>query len=123
MFTYTPGLFGIPVPRLDEDYYDSNLLVRCYFIVGRSLRHTWPNVFIDTVPRTEHLKNPNGQPPRMDPQGMERTLTRDAQAACCFKCLASKFAFFHIIRVIAAIFLAKVRRAIVGFAPLASKAS
>jgi hypothetical protein len=37
MFTYTPGLFGIPVPRLDDDYYDSNLLARCYFIVGRSL--------------------------------------------------------------------------------------
>ena len=38
MFTYTPGLLGIPVPRLDDDYYDSNLLARCYFIVGESLR-------------------------------------------------------------------------------------
>jgi hypothetical protein len=31
--------------------------------------------------------------------------------------------FFHTIKVIAAIFLAKVRRAIVGFLPLASKFS
>lgn len=52
------------------------------------------------------------------------SLSRDAQAACCLKCLASKLApFFQTLNVIAAIFLAKVRRAIVGFAPLASKAS
>ena len=39
-----------------------------------------------------------------------------AQAACCFKCLASKLTpFFQMINVIAAIFLATVRRAIVGF--------
>jgi hypothetical protein len=47
-----------------------------------------------------------------------------AQAACCFKCLASKLTpFFQMISVIAAIFLATVRRAIVGFIPLARKAS
>jgi hypothetical protein len=47
-----------------------------------------------------------------------------AQAACCFKCLASKLTpFFQMINVIAAIFLATVRRAIVGFIPLASNAS
>ena len=55
---------------------------------------------------------------------MENGLSvRGAQAAC-FKCLASKLApFFHTISVIAAIFRAKVRRAIVGRLPLASKAS
>jgi len=51
-------------------------------------------------------------------------IPRDAQAASCFNCLASKLtSFFQTIKVIAAIFLAKVRRAIVGFFPLASKAS
>ena len=55
-----------------------------------------------------------------DPRGEPET----AQAACCFKCLASKLTpFFQMINVIAAIFLATVRRAIVGFIPLASNAS
>ena|SRR6266436_619772 len=55
----------------------------------------------------------------MDPRGEPET----AQAAC-FKCLASKLApFFQMIKVIAAIFLATVRRAIVGFMPLARNAS
>ncbi len=48
---------------------------------------------------------------------------RDAQAACGFSCSASKCApFFQTIRVIAAIFRAKVRRAIEGRMPLVSKA-
>ena len=52
---------------------------------------------------------------------MDRLSVRGAQAAC-FKKLASKLApFFQTIRVIAAIFRAKVRRAIVGRIPLASK--
>ena len=58
-------------------------------------------------------------------QGMEKDFgLRDAQAVCCFRCLASKFIpFFQMTKVIAAIFLAKVSRAIVGLIPLASKAS
>ena len=71
---------------------------------------------------TERLKNPtttagNGHP------GMGQSL-KNAQAACGFKCSASKrTSFFQMINVIAAIFLAKVRRAIVGFFPLANKPS
>jgi hypothetical protein len=61
-------------------------------------------------------------PPRMIPKGWTGLLVRDAQAACGFNCLASKCApFFHRIRVIAAIFRAKVRRAIAGFMPFVSK--
>jgi hypothetical protein len=63
-------------------------------------------------------------PPRNGSQGWNRLFARGAQAACGFRQLASKrTSFFHTISVIAAIFLAKVRRAIVGFLPLASKAS
>jgi len=60
-----------------------------------------------------------------DPHGDGNGLSvRDAQAACGFSCVASKWApFFHRIRVMAAIFRAKVRRAIAGFMPLVSKAS
>src|SRR5258708_30225263 len=48
-------------------------------------------------------------------------LSTDAQAACCFKCSASKRApFFQTINVMAAILRARVRRAIVGFIPLTS---
>src|SRR5260370_39613405 len=48
-------------------------------------------------------------------------LSTDAQAACCFKCSASKQTpFFQTINVMAAILRARVRRAIVGFIPLTS---
>ena len=61
-------------------------------------------------------------PPRMIPKGWNGLLVRDAQAACGFNCLVSNCApFFHRTRVIAAIFRAKVRRAIAGFMPLVSK--
>jgi hypothetical protein len=51
-------------------------------------------------------------------------LSTDAQAACCFKYSASKRTpFFQTIRVMAAILRARVRRAIVGFMPLATKAA
>jgi len=78
---------------------------------------------VDTRPRTKRLKNPTATA-KEETSGMENGLSvRGAQAAC-FKCLASKLApFFHTISVIAAIFRAKVRRAIVGRLPLASKAS
>jgi hypothetical protein len=76
---------------------------------------------IDTLPRTKRLKNPTATA-KDETLGMENGLSvRGAQAAC-FKYLASKLApFFQTIRVIAAIFRAKVRRAIVGRIPLASK--
>ena len=48
----------------------------------------------------------------------------DAQAACCFRCSASKRTpFFQTSKVIAAIFRANVRRAIGGFNPLATSAA
>jgi hypothetical protein len=51
-------------------------------------------------------------------------LSTGAQAACCFKCSASKRTpFFQTIKVMAAILRARVRRAIVGFMPLATKAA
>jgi hypothetical protein len=51
-------------------------------------------------------------------------LSTDAQAACCFRYSASKQTpFFQTIKVIAAILRASVRRAIVGFIPLATKAA
>jgi hypothetical protein len=47
----------------------------------------------------------------------------DTQAVCGFRCWASKHTpFFHTIRTIVAIFLAKVRRAISGRRPLLNKA-
>src|SRR2546427_3618325 len=48
-------------------------------------------------------------------------LTRDAQAACDFSFVASKFSpFFHRVSVMAAILRARVRRTIVGLMPFAS---
>ncbi len=48
----------------------------------------------------------------------------DAQAACVFSCSASKrSSFFQSVKVMAAILRARVRRAISGFMPLASKAA
>ncbi len=85
--------------------------------------HKSPNFWLDTLPRSGRLKkNPTRHRQRMIPKGWNGLLVRDAQAACGFNCLASKWApFFHRIRVIAAIFRAKVRRAIAGFMPLVSK--
>src|SRR5258708_27727862 len=51
-------------------------------------------------------------------------LSTDTQAACCFRCSASKRTpFFQTIKVMAAILRARVRRAIGGFIPLAIRAS
>jgi hypothetical protein len=53
-----------------------------------------------------------------------KRLCAGAQAACCFRCSASKRTpFFQTIKVIEAILRARVRRAIDGFIPLASKAA
>ena len=85
--------------------------------------HKSPNFWLDTLPRPERLKKkPDCHRQGMIPKRWNGLSFRDAQAACGFNCLASKCApFFHRIRVIAAIFRAKVRRAIAGFIPLVSK--
>src|SRR6478752_897525 len=75
-----------------------------------------------THPRTQASPEPTGHHQKRSPE-MEGLFTRDAQAACDFSFLASKFSpFFHRVSVIAAILRASVRRAMVGFIPLASAA-
>src|ERR1700688_3118010 len=60
--------------------------------------------------------------PAIAPNESSDGLSTDAQAACCFKCSASKpTPFFQTIKVMAAILRARVRRAIVGFIPRATK--
>ena len=84
-------------------------------------QHTGPNSLIDTHPRTERLKNPTDPHPRESPE-MESLFTRDAQAACRCNCVGSKSTpFFQMVKVIAAIFRAKVSRAISGRIPLVSR--
>src|SRR6266849_9064418 len=88
--------------------------------------HYSPNFRVDTLSRSERLnKNPTGHRQGCDfPEGWNGLSVRGAQAACGFSCSASKCApFFQTIKVIAAIFRAKVRRAIEGRMPLVSKAS
>jgi hypothetical protein len=78
---------------------------------------------VDTSPRIRASQEPDGHNQEWF-QGGNGLFARDAQAACCFKCLASKLtSFFQTINAIAAIFRANVRRAIDGFLPLVSKAS
>src|SRR5216684_4730079 len=68
------------------------------------------------------LENPTATA-REDPQDGADSI-RDTQAVCGFRYWASKHTpFFQTIRTIVAIFLAKVRRAISGLMPLASKAA
>lgn len=75
-----------------------------------------------THPRTQASQEPTGHHQKRSPE-MEGLFTRDAQAACDFSFLASKFSpFFHRVSVIAAILRASVRRAMVGLMPLASAA-
>src|SRR5260370_11337505 len=70
----------------------------------------------------ECLENPTATA-REDPQDGADSL-RDTQAVCGFRCWASKLTpFFHTIRTIVAIFLAKVSRANSGLIPLANKAA
>jgi hypothetical protein len=84
--------------------------------------HKSPNFWLDTLPRSERLKRNPTATAKDDPKGWNGLLVRDAQAACSFNCFASKCApFFHRMRVIVAIFRAKVSRAIAGFMPFASK--
>ena len=69
----------------------------------------------------ECLENPTATA-REHPQDGADSI-RDTQAVCGFRCWASKHTpLFHTISTIVAIFLAKVRRAISGLIPLATKA-
>ena len=77
-----------------------------------------PNWPMDTSPRNRASREPDGPPLGMISHGENKISARGAHAACDFKWLASKCtSFFQTINVIAAIFLAKVKRAIVGFLP------
>ena len=74
---------------------------------------------VDTLPRTERFENR---------QASARVTLKlasapsHAQAACRFNAAGSKRTpFFQIVKTIAAILRANVKRAIVGFIPLASK--
>src|SRR5213080_4732579 len=73
----------------------------------------------DTHPRTRSSQEPPATTRKITGDG--RLLTRDAQAACDFSFVASKFSpFFHRVSVMAAILRARVRRTIVGLMPFAS---
>jgi hypothetical protein len=105
-----------------------------------SIRGSWPIAISgsprghsvqngDSVPKhtgSDHLSDTSLEPSvsrnRTDhhPGGWNEFSTRDAQAACRCNSLASKHTpFFQIVKVIAAIFRARVRRAIAGLLPLA----
>ena len=84
-------------------------------------RHRVPTGVRYTHPRTRASQEPTGHHQR-DQRRWKGLFTRDAQAACGFSFSGSKPSpFFHRVRVMAAILRASVRRAIVGFMPLASK--
>src|SRR4030081_1117637 len=75
-------------------------------------------------PSNPSVSRTDWPPPEEDHRRWQGLFTEDAQAACDFSFSASKFSsFFHRVSVIAAILRASVRRAIVGFLPLASNAS
>lgn len=80
-----------------------------------------PTRLTDTHPRPRASRNRTATTHRINLcAGIESSL--DAQAACDFTRLASKHSpFFQSVNEIAAILRAKVRRAISGFIPLASK--
>jgi hypothetical protein len=81
-------------------------------------KHTGPNSLTDTHPRTERLQNPTDHHPRENHRRWKGLFTREAQAACRCNSLASKSTpFFHIVKVMVAIFRAKVSRAMVGRSP------
>ena len=86
-------------------------------------KHAGPISLTDTHPRTEHLPNATDHH-RRESQRRKACFTGDAQAACRCKCLGSKLTpFFHIVKVIAAIFRARVRRAMVGRIPFSTRAT
>ena len=86
-------------------------------------QHTGPNSLIDTLPRTERLSNLTDHSQHRITEDGKALFTRDTQATCRCNCRASKSTpFFQIVKVIAAIFRAKVSRAMSGRIPLASRA-
>ena len=79
--------------------------------------HTGPISLTDTHPRTEHLQNPTAHH-WSKPQRWKSLFLRDAQAAGrCNGWASNSTPFFQMVKLIAAIFRAKVRRAIVGRIP------
>jgi hypothetical protein len=85
-------------------------------------KHTGPISLTDTHPRTEHLQNPT-VPTGVNRRRWKSLFLRDAQAACRCNCWASNSTpFFQIVKLIAAIFRAKVRRAMVGRIPFSTRA-
>ena len=85
-------------------------------------KHTRPTSLTDTHPRTE-LSEPERPPPEKILR-WEALFTGEAQAACRCNCWGSKLTpFFHMVKVIATIFRARVRRAIVGRIPFSTRAT
>ena len=85
-------------------------------------KHTVPNECMDTLPRTRASQN---RWATTEAETWEITwVLYNAQAACVFKCSASKpSSFFQRVRAMAAILRAKVSFAISGLMPLSSKAT
>ena len=84
-------------------------------------KHAGPISLTDT--HLEPSVSRTDRPPPDRIAGDGKACYRDAQAACRCNCLASKLTpFFQIVNVIAAIFLARVRRAIVGRIPFSIRA-
>jgi hypothetical protein len=84
--------------------------------------HRAPNDLLDTLPRTRASQEPIRYHGVAKTLGNRLGVLLDDQAACAFRCSASKRPpFFQSVKVMAAILRASVRRAISGFIPLASK--
>ena len=87
---------------------------------ARSTQRLTSQLRLSLEPRC--LENPTATA-REDPRDGADSV-KDTQAVCGFRYWASKHTpFFHTISTIVAIFLAKVRRAISGFMPLATRAA
>src|SRR5204862_8713 len=83
----------------------------------------WANNLLETHPRTQVSQNRTRHRRGRYP-AMERTRVGDTQAVCGFRYLASNAPpFFQTVKAITAIFRARVRRAISGLIPFATRAS
>ena len=82
-----------------------------------------PISLTDTHPRTEHLQNPTAHQ-RSKPQRWKSLFLREMlKLLCRCNCWGSNSTpFFQMVKLIAAIFRAKVRRAIVGLIPFSTRA-
>ena len=86
-------------------------------------KHTGPISLTDTHLEPSVLRT-RPTTTRENRQRWKGLIPRDTQAACRFKCLASNSTpFFHMVNVMAAIFRARVRRAIVGRIPFSTRAT